>query len=302
MPVSARALIVPLAAIAFADPALAATPGGPPIAYALQSGYTYSIFLTNPNGTGTVKLYTGPNKANIGQIDMRPGGNELAILEGSAARNSLKIITYSDAGSRTSVTTLPMGDCTATGIDYHPSDGSLIVARYCGSAQNLEVTRFANGAFDAPIITLGTGTNNAMGPIRWLGDGSGFLLAYISTSTNAQIRRHDMSNPNAPVTVWSMANPSSLPSWFDVARCAGTLDASCSMFLYTDGAWNLHRVHFDGFGGTDEGILLAGADGHYSPDNSQILYRVSNKTSQQLKIDSQVLVSKGTFAGKDWRP
>jgi hypothetical protein len=111
-----------------------------------------------------------------------------------------------------------------------------------------------------------------------------------------------LSNPSAPVTVWSMPNPSSLPSWFDVARCAGALDSSCAFLLYTDQAWNLHRVHFDDFGGTDEGVLTAGADGHYSPDNAHVLYRLSTRTSQQLMIDGQVLAAKGTFAGKDWRP
>ena len=60
-------------ALFVASPALAA-PGGPAIAYSLQSGSTYSIYLTNSDGSGTVKLYTAPAKANIVQIDMRPGG------------------------------------------------------------------------------------------------------------------------------------------------------------------------------------------------------------------------------------
>ena len=154
----------------------------------------------------------------------------------------------------------------------------------------------------SPIITLGTGADSAMGPIRWLGDGSGFLLAFDTTTGGVRIQRHELSNPSAPVTVWSMSNPSSLPSWFDVARCSGALDSSCAKFLYTDGAGNLHRVHFDDFGGTDEGVLMAGTDGHYSPDNGHILYRLSGKSSQQLKIDSITLLPKGTFAGKDWRP
>jgi hypothetical protein len=297
------ATVLGFSALFFAAPALAAT-GGPAIAYSIQNGSTFSIYLTNPDGSGTVKLYTAPVKTNIAQIDMRPGGNQLAIIEGSAGRNLLKIIAYTDAGNPTSIATVDMSGCTATGIDYHPSgDGSMIVARYCGSAQNLEVRRFTNGAFESsPIVTLGTGVDSAMGPIRWLGDGSGFLLAYDTITGGVRIQRHELSNPNAPVTVWSMPNPSNLPNWFDVARCSGALDSTCAKFLYTDGSGNLHQVHFDDFGGTDEGVLMAGADGHYSPDNSQILYRVSNKTNQQLKIDSTTLVSKGTFAGKDWRP
>jgi hypothetical protein len=282
-------------ALALAGPAGAAVTGGPPIAYTVVNGTSSIVYLTNGVGSSPIKLYTGSSRTNIDQVDMRPGGHELAVQEGSAAQNVIKIITYNDSGVSTGVSTLPGDGCTPTGFDYHPSgDGSLIVARYCGSAQELEVRRFVNGAYEAsPIVTLGTGATNAMGDVRWLADGAGFLLAYSNSTTGPRIQRHMLSNPTAPVTVWSGAGD--LPHWFDVAHCAG-----CTKLLYTDASWNLHEVTFDDFGGTDHGVIMAGADGHYSP-SGQILYRVSNKTSQQLKIDSQVLVSKGTFGGKDWR-
>ena len=52
----------------------------------------------------------------------------------------------------------------------------------------------------------------------------------------------------------------------------------------------------------DDGVVQAGRDGHYSPDNSQILYRQQSKTSTVLKIGNQVLVSKGDVGGNDCRP
>jgi hypothetical protein len=47
----------------------------------------------------------------------------------------------------------------------------------------------------------------------------------------------------------------------------------------------------------------AGSTAHYSPNNSQLLYRLQSKTNWLLKVDSTALVSKGTVGpGIDWRP
>src|SRR5438270_13567547 len=128
-----RASIMSFAAIALASasPALAVA-GGPPIAYALASGQTQSIYLANPDGSGTAKLYTGGSKVNIIEIDMRPGGNQMAILEQSVAggQGVLKIINYSDAGVLQNVTNVDCGDCQNLGVDYQPTDGWLLVRRY----------------------------------------------------------------------------------------------------------------------------------------------------------------------------
>ena len=123
-------ILLASASLCAASSAVAATSGGPQIAYSLLSGYTQSIYLTNSDGSGKVKLYTTANKANIGDIDIRPGGNQLAITESSIAggQGVLKIINYTDAGVRGTVTTVSMPGCTAIGIDYHPSDGSLLVS------------------------------------------------------------------------------------------------------------------------------------------------------------------------------
>ena len=57
-----------LSATAVAVPAGAA---GPPIAYAKEVGSGFSIFVTNPNATGTLKLYSGPAKNSL-IVDMNP--------------------------------------------------------------------------------------------------------------------------------------------------------------------------------------------------------------------------------------
>src|SRR5947209_20046810 len=120
-----RASIMSSAAVALAaaSPALAVA-GGAAIAYVVSSGTANDLYLSDPDGTGKVKLYSSGNKVGIIQVDIRPGGNQLAIIEQSVAGGlgTLKIINYSDSGVRQSVTTVDSGpSCYVNGIDYHPS-------------------------------------------------------------------------------------------------------------------------------------------------------------------------------------
>lgn len=291
-------------ATAAASPALAVT-GGPPIAYASQSGYTFSVYLANPDGTGVVKIYTGANKVNVPFVDLRPGGNEITIQENSGTRAVLKIIDYSDTGAVTNTRTVPNNGCTVQGFDYHPTDGSLLVSRYCNNVTVEEVRRYdpATGAWDAnPLVSYGmSNPDKAANGVRWLGDGSGFLWANGDTVNNGRIDRFMLSNPGTPVTVYATGG-ADIPNWFDVARCAGTLDSSCNKMLVTDISGGLHLITMDDFGGTDQGIIYtSAADGHFSPDNAHVLWRLQTKSTYQLKIDNNVFLSKGTFGGKDWR-
>ena len=286
-----------------AAPAAAAI-GGPEIAYTVASGSTQSIYLANRDGSGTAKLYTTGNKVNVAQVDVRPGGNQLAIIESSVAggQGVLKIINYSDAGSLQSVTTIAQPGCTALGVDYHPNDGSLLVSRYCNSAEIQEVRRYASGAWDSsPLFGVTNGNpSKAAGYVRWLGDGSGFLWAVGDTTNGGGIQRHNLSNPSAPTRIYSTGTLS-LPTWFDVARCVGPLDASCAKLLVTTQGGLIRLVTFTDFGGTDQGTLYSSAaDGHYSPDNSRILWRQQIKSGYQLKIDDQLFLK--ASGAKDWRP
>ena len=305
-----RASMLIFAAALFVDgsPA-AAIPGGPPIAYAFNSGKTIDVYLSDAAQTTKVKVYSTTSKHSLWQIDMRPGGNQLALVENVSPPSilgTIKIISYSDAGVVSNITSVDPGDCQVLGIDYYPdpADGSLLVSRYCNQTKVIEVRRLVNGAYDSnPIITLNNADGNSYaGYVRWLGDGSGFLWAFGTASQGGRIERHMLSNPYAPVTVYQ-TNDFSLPNWLDVARCTGALDSSCSKILVTTRAGQLQLVTFDDFGGSQPVNLFTknSVDGHYSPDNAHILWRYQTHSGYQLMIDNVVWASKGPTGVKDWR-
>jgi hypothetical protein len=295
------------ALIATASPAAAVT-GGPPIAYVINIGKTFDVYLGNSDGTGKVKVYSTTTKHSLWQIDVRPGGNQLALVENvnpPSILGTIKIISYSDAGVVSNVTSIaPSDNCQVLGIDYHPTKGSLLVSRYCNKATVIEARSIVNSIYEStPIFSTSNDGNSAAGYIRWLGDGSGFLLSFGHYPDGAGVNRHTLSNPYAPVTVYKTGSLS-LPTWFDVARCSGgALDASCSKMLVTAPSGVLHLVTFDDFGGTDQGALYGAnsTDGHYSPDNNHILWRQQDRQGYHLMIDNTVFLAKGPTGVKDWR-
>jgi hypothetical protein len=295
------------ALFAAASPA-AAVPGGPPIAYAVNSGKTIDVYLSNADGSGKVKVYSTTSKNNLWQIDVRPGGNQLALVENVSPPSidgTIKIINYSDAGVVGTTTVVSPAGCHVLGVDYHPTDGSLLVSRYCNPTYSIiEVRRLVNGTYDStPIITLNNSDGNtAAGYVRWMGDGSGFLWAIATNPGGGTIERHSLSNPYAPVTVY-LTGDFALPTWFDVARCAGAiLDSSCSKMLVTTRSGDLQTASFEGTGSTPVVIHSPNAtDGHYSPDNSQVLWRYQTHSGYRLMIDDSVFLSKGGTGVKDWR-
>jgi len=298
MGLSIRSSIIASTAVALASatPAFAAA-GGPEIAYALTSGQTQSIYLANPAGTGTVKLYTTASKVGISEIDIRPGGNQMAIIENSIAggQGILKIINYSDAGVRQSVTTVNSGSCVVNGVDYHPTDGSLLVSRHCAGSTS-EVIRYAGGAYASTPIVSYSGDFFG-GKVRWVNDGSGFLWAVDDPTGGGRIDHYDAGNTGAPVTVWSSGS-NSTPNSFDVQRCG--LAPSCDKMLVTTSNGEIHLVSFSG-GGSDFGTVYTSAwnDAHYSPDNLHILWAHQVQGNSSIMLDNKVFV-KGV-GSKDWR-
>src|SRR5690242_14249326 len=176
-------------AAAISVPALAA----PPIAYTKEAGTKYEVYLTNPNGSGTVKLFTSAARNAIGVLDMNPAANEIAIAESRAT--GFKIIRYTDAGLPGTVTTFDDG-CYVRYLDYHPSDGSLLVNRQCLNPQTVEIRVWRNGAYQDPILST-DGMNDSYSQVRWLGDGSGFLVAYSGVGIGARIQRRNILSPSA---------------------------------------------------------------------------------------------------------
>jgi hypothetical protein len=301
-----KSMLLAAAALFTAASPAGAVPRGPPIAYAINSGSTIDVYLSNADGSGKVKVYSTTSKHNLWQIDMRPGGNQLALVENvspPSTYGTIKIISYSDGGAVSNVTSLAPTNCQVLGIDYHPTDGSLLVSRYCNQASIIEVRSLVNGAYATdPLITLNNDGNSAAGYVRWLGDGSGFLWAFGTLANGGHIERHMLSNPYAPVNVYDTGD-FSIPSWFDVGRCAGALDSSCSKILVTTRSGVLHSVTFDDFGFTDQGALYGAnsTDGHYSSDNSRILWRYQTHSGYQLMIDNTVFIPKNATGVKDWR-
>jgi hypothetical protein len=289
------ALVVAGSFAAFAAPAL----GAPLIAYAKEAGAGFDLYLANPNGTGAVKLYSGPAKNSIGPVDMNPAANEVAIVESRSP--GFKIVRYTDAGVRTTVTSFNDG-CYVRSLDYHPSDGSLLVNRECHNPQTVEIRRWANGAY-GPAFVSTDGQNDAYGNVRWLGDGSGFLVGYLKMNEGASIQRRNLSNPSAPITIWA-TSATVPPPTFDVARCQGGALANCSKLLYTNQSDAIHELTFTDFGGESDTVVGAGFDPHYSPDNSRILYRAQVKGGATLNVTNpaQLTAPKGAYNGKDWRP
>jgi len=290
-----RASIMSSAAVALAaaSPALAVA-GGAAIAYVVSSGTANDLYLSDPDGTGKVKLYSSGNKVGIIQVDIRPGGNQLAIIEQSVAGGlgTLKIINYSDSGVRQSVTTVDSGpSCYVKGIDYHPRERSLHVSRHCPpSIQDAVV--YSNGAYSTPLVSY---TGVFGGKLRWTGNGSGFLWAL--GDGGGHISHFDLNNTSAPVTIWSSGS-NSVPNFFDVQRCG--IAPSCDRLLVTTpNSGEIHEVNFTG-GGSDLGTLYTSAsDGHYSPDNAHILWFHQVQGGSSIMIDNKVFV-KGDGA-KVWR-
>ena len=281
---------------------LAAAPAdaAPPIAYTMANNTkSVDLYLVNPDGSGKIKLYTTAKGTNVRLLDMNPIANQLAITE-SSSQHIVKIINYDSAGVVGSITTLN-DPCLISGIDFHPTNGSLLVSHWCQATDTLEVRQWSNGAFDSqPLATFGT-SSNAIGQVHWLGDGSGFLIFFAhpeGTTQQRQIDRYMIGTTSAPVTV--VVLPRSAIGEFDTARCTASSTGSCWAMAYDDGAGHVHKVHFDAMSTTEDSVQ-AGSSPHYSPDNSQLLYRLQTHLGYLLKVDNFALVSKGTvYAPIDW--
>lgn len=287
-----------VAAVAVAVPAEAA---GPPIAYAKLAGSGYDLYLTNPNASGTIKLWSGPPRNSL-NIDMNPvlsdGLNELAVVESRST--GFKIIRYNDAGGGRTVTTFNDG-CYVDSLDYHPSNGSLLIIRRCPNPQLIEIRVWANGAY-GPVIVDTDGMDDSYNSARWLGDGSGFLVRYSHKDNGVDVQRRNMSNPNAFTSIWHSDYLGAAP-YLQTANCAGALDESCKKFIYEHDL-KIREVTFDDMGGSTETVLVPiGFNGRYSPNNGRILYRVEVKGGHALNISNptQTLAPKATYNGWDWR-
>ena len=260
------------------------------------------VFLTSPTGSGTVKVWSGPAKMAVSGLDFDASSDRIAVL---GTDRILRIVSYNSAGVMQSVTAIPTDNCIINGFDFHPSDGRLLVSRWCNATNSLEVRIYANGGYSGTIGSYGDPVNNAISIIRWTPEGDGFFIGHVSGTGPSKVERRSLALPDAPLTIWSRSG-AALPGWFDTARCPNGVDSSCRMLILTDGS-TIYNVPYDGFGGgTPVAVVNPGVNGHYSPDNSEILFKWMVRNGYQLKVSgasgTRTLVSKGSVGALDWRP
>lgn len=283
-------LAIALVPFALALPAVA--DAAPPIAYARVSGSSNEVWLVGPDGSGAKRIYSAASKTPLSFLDARPGGGQVAIVEN---RNSIRLINYDSGGTATGSTPVPVPTgCQIQGLDYHPADGSLLFSQSCAGGTDLRIERYADGQVSDVI----PGLTASPFELRWLRDGSGFLWRVASSATGQQLRRSDITNPQAYYVLWQMPYSQSL-AWFDMAH---TTDG----FLLT---WSgppaeVRRYNFDFAGVSDRGVVAQGQNGHYSPDDSGLLYRVQTRTGYDLTVrDAQGsrTIAAGKIGVSDWQ-
>jgi hypothetical protein len=295
-----RRTFIALGATSLAAVAGSAT-AAPPIAYTKEAGGKFELYLTNENGSGTVKLYSSPARNSIGNVDMNPAGNQIAFTESRST--GFKILQYSANGLPATVTTYDDG-CWVDGLDYHPFDSSLLIIHRCPNPQSITIRRWANGAYLSSMLPT-NGQNDAYRGVRWLGDGRDFLMVY-ATPTGATLRRHSLDFSSAPVPIKFWEGLGAGPRGFDAARCQDDiLQPACMKIVYED-ATGVRELIYDSGGAGADSLLVAGATGgRYSPNNGRILYRASApKGTYTLNVTNppETAGAKAVYGTSDWRP
>lgn len=278
-----------IAVAAFLSAASAQAGIGPPIAYVKVSGTSKEVWLSNPDGTGAKRLYSGPSKAYIGSLSIRPGGGQIAFKEG---QNVLRIIDYDASGNATAIAAVPQ-NCVVVSLDYHPTDGSILYASNCNGGRDISYKQYNGGT----INTLLSLPNGAPQGLSWLHDGSGFLwiLGGTGAPNGPELRKSSLANPSAWTVLYGVPSSVGL-CWVEVAHKSNTI-------LLTDCNDNIRKLAYTDFGATDQGVILQGRGGHYSPDDSQIVYSTIDASYVQISGATGVrnLTAKGTYIATDWQ-
>ncbi|MBB3763209.1 hypothetical protein [Sphingomicrobium lutaoense] len=259
-----------------------------------------SIYLTNPNGSGTVRLYTTPRKASIGALDLKPGGGEVAIVERAGSVISLKLLSYNDNGSLIGSPRVIPTSCVATKVDYQPisSDPLLLVTESCVDGSKISTVRRDGTGYQTVMETV---SNPILDHARWLHDGSNFIYVLFEASPSSvpyKLCRLDCVE-SAGNLLWTSNTDL---SWVDVARTSNTVLFTAG--VSTTGVY-IHRLNID----TGEILktFIHGTDGHFSPDDRKVLYETPYAAKgTYLDIHDTMgpsarITPKGDYGPKDWR-
>ena len=256
---------------------------GPEIAYAKQSGSGFEIYLVNSNGTGLVRLYRGAAKKLIAHLDIKPGGGEIAFVEG----NALKTLTYNNSGVATGAPTIINSTCYNNTVDYSPDGSSLLYTASCNQVG--QVLRFP-GTGDPLAVT------GFLSSARWLRDGLGFLyVANAAQPGTTELRKRMFADGAETVLLPTEGGK------FDVSRSGSSL-------LVTNGQGYTSEYSIADGSLTSTPNFITGTDGHYSPTDDRILYETRHVASGDYLIIRQSsgsisrLTGKGEYSAQDWRP
>lgn len=187
--------------------------GGPPIAYVKRLSNGDEIYLVNEDKSGPIRVYKAPSKVQITMLDLRPGGGEIAFLEGYAKLKILAFDAYGrpQPGNPRTIRTVS-SPCTVESPDYHPNNGTLLFTDGCGRNRAIRLVQpGAPQADDVPLLS-----SVAAYRARWsrLADS----IYYVGLRPNAA-----SSDPTYLYRRTGTANPEELGeihdwSTFDVAR------------------------------------------------------------------------------------
>jgi hypothetical protein len=268
-----RHLLVGIALVGLATSAAAA----PPIAYATAgNGGAAEVWLINPDGTGAVRVYQGPKKFTETYLTVSPVGGQVAFVETDNISFAIKVVKYNSAGVVQSTTTVPQpAGCKNYGLDSR-ADGMLLFTQACNRGTSISIKSW-DGALVKDVIT--NIQPSGAWHIRWLPDGSGFLWEG-NTDNAGDLRRSSIDNPSSWTVIWQYPyGGAGTISSFDIAH-------QSNAFLVSFGSQaEVQRYEYD-FTSVSPSptVLAAGQEGHYSPDDSQIIYRTYTKQGYKLVV------------------
>ena len=279
----------------------AATSAAPPIAYSkVGTGGADEVWLVNPDGTGATRVYRGTAKTTLFNVDVRPGGGQVAFIESYQGANyRIKVVSYDVNGVTLSTTTVPQpSGCTNNGLDFR-SDGLLLFSQLCNRSTSNSIDTW-DGSTVTPVLA-NLGQNDTPWQVRWLPDGSGFLWRSIGLpATPQQLRESSLNNPSAWTVLWNLGSTPSI-GWFDAAHQSNAI-----LVTYSGPPAQVLKYPFDPISGVGSSTQLAsGTDGHYSPDDSQIVYRFQTKNGynllkEDLLSGATTTIATGVGTSVDW--
>ena len=265
---------------------------GPPIAYD-KVGSAHEIYLTNPDWTGTVRIYRGPAKTHMGFMDIKPGGGQIAFAQASTGLN---ILTYNAAG----IASLPAQrvdeGCFVEGIDWHPDGSKILYSASCNQVTKLKV--YTVGGSTEPILDV------LMTSVRWGQDGDSIFYLKPRVGTRDLIWRQLSTGREVILHVGTLTGFST----FDVARKSNSI-------LLSDPQSRIHKIDFPSSfpaEGENPAVVVApveqGASPHFSPTDAEFLFRTPHSAKGDYYLvngtgglDRRVTI-KGDYGQSDWAP